>query len=249
MHTAERLNVDMFDVEVNGTPGTIESVFPGWDRHDRFAIVIHEPYGAVGASLLVQASVAEFFRTRRQAGLEDHYPEIYAFHVGRDFGDLSAYDFWPFRKEVVVRSDPDSVLRAINDRAITRLAVPDGANRSPEFMRHELLAAEDRTRTAVAYSSTGRVDRADIAIRATSPVTEQNTIATFDLLGFTKNFCDSHSPGVQQWIGHVGARLNAVSAQEKARAIGAHEAVLVNGMATETYRTIDVEFAFARLVP
>ena len=54
------------------------------------------------------------------------YPEIYAFHIGKSHGAHAPYDFWPSRREVILRTDDHrEVLDAINDRGITRLAIPD----------------------------------------------------------------------------------------------------------------------------
>jgi len=58
------------------------------------------------------------------------YPDYFLFHVGRPLGDHARLDIWPRRKEVVVPEDPQGVLDAINDRAITRLVVEDG---EPDF--------------------------------------------------------------------------------------------------------------------
>ena len=66
------------------------------------------------------------FRPERR-GPNGIYPEIYLFHVGGRHGDHSPYDFWPARKEVFVDADPREVLDQINDKGITRLAVPDGS--------------------------------------------------------------------------------------------------------------------------
>ena len=96
MHAAGQLFVEAFEVQVEGervSPGT---VFPDWSPLDRFGIVVTEPLGGLGASLLLQLAIAMFYAVRpdRRAGTPV-YPEIYLFHVGGPYGDFSYFDFWP----------------------------------------------------------------------------------------------------------------------------------------------------------
>ena len=60
MHTSA-LKFDHFDVEVDGASSTVPDLFPPWHKHQRFGVVIQEPLGHVGASLLAQAATAAFF--------------------------------------------------------------------------------------------------------------------------------------------------------------------------------------------
>jgi hypothetical protein len=248
MHAA-KLKPEMFQVTRDDQPGAMEKVFSEWDRHDRFGIVIHETWGAMGASLLIQGTIAEFYRARRAVGIKDIYPEIYAFHVGRDFGDLSMFDFWPFHKEVVVANHPASVLQAINDRAITRLAVPVGRVRSYNFMWPEWAAAKDRVRTVIGYHSSGVTPGADIRISATTAEVENNTQGSFDLLAEMKEYFDSDEPDSKRWIGHGMKRLAAVTAEQTQRARELHQVNVHNGLATESYLSTDLDYALGRLVP
>lgn len=250
MHTATMLDVSKFKVTVESQLGTCSSVFPGWHPWDRFGIVIHEPYGAIGASLLIQTAVAEFFRARREAGRRDIYPEIYAFHVGRDHGDLSVFDFWPFHKEIVVANDPVEVLHAINDRGITRLAVPDGAAHETAYIWPEKRAAQDRVETVVAYAAGGRVHDADIEIRSLSPDVEFNTEKTFGIADFALSLTASESmtDDERRFLGHSWARQFNVPASLREDARRRYEANLIDGLTTETYRMADVGFALSHLV-
>lgn len=73
-----------------------------------------------------------------------------------------------------VDSDALAVLDAINDRAITRLAVPD---REPSPVEHEWkepAAARERIVSAFAYSPSGQVTVADWEIRGLDRRTEIN---------------------------------------------------------------------------
>ena len=251
MHTATMLDVAKFDVSVGDKPGSCSALFPDWHPWDRFGIVIHEPLGAVGASLLIQAAVAEFFRARRAAGRRDIYPEIYAFHVGRDHGDLSIYDFWPFHKEVVVDNDPVNVLHAINDRAITRLAVPDSGAHDTEYIWAEQHAAEDRVETVIAYTADGRTRDADIEIRSLSPDVEFNTEKLFEIVDFSLSLtgAPNMTDDERRFVGHVWARQFTVRPEAREQAQRRYRANLVEGLSVETYRRADIGFALSHLVP
>jgi hypothetical protein len=88
-------------------------------------------------------------------------------------------DIWPAHKEVVVSDEPEELLRAINDRAITRLVVEDRAPRTPAYERESLASARARILSAVAYSADGRVAEADVSV-AGNAVTESYVAAVFD---------------------------------------------------------------------
>ena len=127
MHTAKQLNAALFDIEINGQRATLEALLPNWQKFDRFGIVVTQPLGSLGASLLIQAAITAFYDLRRaHSNSAAVYPEIYLLHAGGRWGDHSTLDFWPPRKEVFLADDSREVLGAINNLGITRLAVPAG---------------------------------------------------------------------------------------------------------------------------
>src|SRR6478736_8414522 len=96
MHVADQILVEAFEVRIGGERVGPEAVFPDWSRLDRFGIVVTEPLGGLGASLLLQLAIAKFYSVRpdRRASMPV-YPEIYLFHIGGPHGDFSYFDFWP----------------------------------------------------------------------------------------------------------------------------------------------------------
>ena len=182
------------------------------------------------------------------------YPEIYLFHVGRDRNHSGAH-VWPGRKEVVVEDDARVVLDAINDRAITRLAVPDAPPEEVEHEWKEPAAAHDRIVSAYAYSATGRVAEPDILLAGTDPRTEANvkrildpfaTLArALDVSAFEESDADLQERSYparlerRQEAGKDG--LDA--ARENRSALREH------GLASESYRRITVDAALEMLVP
>ena len=117
----------MFEIGVAGRPARLDELFEGFGEHDRLGLVMRRPCGAVGASALITATITAFYDVQRSRGPDFFiYPDYYLFHVGGPLGDHARLDVWPRRKEVVVEDDPERILEAIDDRAITRLVVEDG---------------------------------------------------------------------------------------------------------------------------
>jgi hypothetical protein len=176
MHTARQLEERLFSIAIEGRGASRAQLFGDYGPLSRFGVVVHEPYGAVGASYLLQLAITAFYdaRPERRDRSMPVYPDVFVFHVGGRLGDHADFDVYPPRKEVFVQDDPVAVLNAINDRGITHLAVPD---RAPERVQHEWkepAQAIDRIAAAWVYSPSGRVADSDVAISSTSPRTEAN---------------------------------------------------------------------------
>lgn len=253
----------MFDLTWRGRPATREELFPDWGLHDRLGVVMTEPFGAVGASHLIQLSITAFYDARpsRRSGRRDGkdpraiYPEIYLFHVGDRYGDHSAFDFRPARKEVFLERDARQVLDAINDRAITRLAVPDG---DPIAIQHEWkepAAARDRIVTAWAYSADGRVRDADWMVTGLSPSTERNIKMTLDpalryaSFSIHADIVNVVDPGL------IARDYGLLTEQRRDEGMDGievanlrREAIRKDGLASETYRSLTVDEALEMLV-
>lgn len=168
MHTAQSVQMAMFTGQRDGVdvdPATLLD----FGELDRFGIVATQPYGALGAGLLISLATAAYYDVpgrQRRTGLL--YPEIYAFHVGGPWGNLSSFDFWPERKELFLPADPVQVLRAINQCGITHLAVPDLPQRDVDYRYREPEIAGERLKQCYAYSPTGRTAGADTIVRTTA---------------------------------------------------------------------------------
>lgn len=257
MHTARQLHVELFDIKHYGVPATGEDLFPAWGPADRLGVVVSEPFGAVGASHLIQVAITAFYDARPERREHDGphaaYPEIYLFHVGGPHGDHSGYDFWPARREVFLDTDPRGVLDAINDRAITRLVVPE---REPTPLQHDLYEAEvaaDRITSAFAYSASGRVPGADWMLTGLDERTEVNACLVLDpdlRLTTSQRLEPVPDPRLRErsWPTRVVQRLDEARAgldraRDRRRALRDGR-----GLATETYRSISVDDALAMLV-
>ena len=71
------------------------------------------------------------------------------------------------------------MLRAVNDRAITRLVVEEGEPRDPDLGPEERASARARITSCLAYSASGRVAGADVRVAANA-VVEGYVDATLD---------------------------------------------------------------------
>ena len=267
MHTAEQLHAGQFAVALDGRPASLSALLPDWTVHDRFGIVVHEPFGALGASLLIQAATTAFYdaRPERRTNGSPQYPEIYLFHVGGPHGDHRAFDFWPPRKEVFLAADPAAVLAALNDRAISRLAVPDGPAGNPRVAEYwaDRTAFEERLVTAVAYAAPGAtVDGADLRVTARDPVLEVNGGRALDpearlawYEGLAPEEIEPSFAGptpveeTYRWAASLAVRADEVPGAERERVAARRRAMLDDGLATEDYRRLSVPDALARLVP
>ena len=226
MHVATLLSATMFDVTVDGRPGNIADALPDWTLHDRLGVVIDEPLGGVGASHLIQIA------------------------------SVAYYDARPARREVIVTGDHRDLLDAINDRAITRLVLPDRTPRAVEHRRKEKEAASDRMVQAFLYDPSGRLADGDLAIAGNDTRTEYSpgrvlrpvyvqpapTPAWPGPAGQVKE----RDPAYGQWL---EARRGDITDAERDAAVARREAITQDGLVRETYRRIPVADALERLAP
>lgn len=164
MHTAFKIKQEMFRIELTGEPASRDDILD-WDARDRLGVVINSPFGATGASLLIQLVATAFFdfsgseRRRRPV-----YPDMHLFHFGGPWGNHWAFDFWPDYKEVFVPADRGAMLAAINSRGITHLLVPDCTPDIDPFRYTMKEEAIMRLKRSFAYGADGKVKDADVTV-------------------------------------------------------------------------------------
>jgi hypothetical protein len=224
VHSSRELTASSFALTVDGTPCGADRVLPGFTASDRLGLVVRRPCGGLGASGVVLVAVTAFYAIQRALS-EDFliYPDYFVFHVGRPLGRHNTLDVYPPHKEVVVADDAEELLRAINDRGITRLVVEDGVPGEEAFARETLSSARSRIVGAVAYGANGRVLDADVTI-AGNETTE----------------------------GYVHSALEQsgdVDQGERDRIKGARRQLEEHGRVVETYRRIGVDEALGLLAP
>ena len=266
MHAASQLFAEAFEVQVEGERVSPDAVFPDWSPLDRFGIVVTEPLGGLGASLLLQLAIALFYSVRpdRRAGTPV-YPEIYLFHVGGPHGDFSYFDFWPPRKEVrLPASRPVALLEAINGHAITRLALPLGDKGAESVLRSgpstwaEQASAMERLRSCFGYASDGRVTGGDVRISSRDPRVQENITDSVTPLPGVMSFREeltsltlpcwpdpSTAADGYRWADVVERRADEVAQPVRARAAEALAARVNSGEVAEVYQRITTAEALA----
>jgi hypothetical protein len=224
MHTSRELDSAAFEIRIDGAPATVADLFPDFRDVDRLGIVVRRPCAAVGASGLILAAITAFYDIQRACS-EDFfiYPDYFVFHVGRKLGRHNRLDIWPAHKEVVVADEPEEVLRAVNDRGVTRLVVEDGAPGDGGFARETLASARARIITAVAYQANGRTRDADVSI-ASGDVAEA-------------------------YVTGVLEQSLEVPAGDRDRIAAARRRLVADGRPLETYRRIGLDEALGLLAP
>ena len=259
MHAASQLFVEAFEVQVDGERVSPDAVFPDWSPLDRFGIVVTEPLGGLGASLLLQLAIAMFYSVRpdRRAGTPV-YPEVYLFHVGGPHGDFSNFDFWPPRKEVrVPASQPVALLEAINAHAITRLAMPAGDMGADSVLRSgpstwaEQASARERLRSCFGYASDGRVTGGDVRISSRDPRVQENITDSVTplpgMMSFREELASATLPcwpdpsvtaDGYRWADVVERRADEVAQPVRARVAEALAARVNSGELAEVYQRI-----------
>ena len=188
MHVAKQLKSENLHIIIGQQVTDLDALFPAAHKYDRFGILITEPYGSFGASLLIQAAIVQFYDIHPpRRDTEPMYPEIYIFHVGGRFGDHSSFDFWPPRKELFVDAGrPADLLSAIVDRGITRLAVPEVSPGDPEVLQDsantfaDIGSAKNLLSSCFVYSPEGLTEKAGVFLSSDHPSFEANIARTLE---------------------------------------------------------------------
>ena len=240
MHVATDIRKDMFTISVRGNRASTDEILPDWSLRDRLGIVVREPWGSLGASLLMQLGALLHYEARPDRRARSaQYPQIYVFHVGQMHGDHSSFDVWPPRHEIPVEDDPAALLGAINDRAITRLALPDVPPHNTDFLKTALTGWSDESfllenlATAWAYDSSGTVASYDLKIQSSANELErmstwalspEDTFARYapmsgKQLVETMQIGPSTENDLQQWLETLKNRMHetSVSTRESIR--------------------------------
>lgn len=260
MHVATLLRTDMFQIRIAGKPATMDDLFPGWTAFDRFGLVIDQTMGGVGATQLLQCAMMAYYDVKpERRSARATYPEIYAFHIGKSHGAHAPYDFWPARREVILRtSDHREVLDAINDRGITRLAVPDRPPRDVVHRPKEVDAALDRITSAFVYDASGRVAGGEVEITGADRRTEFNPTQTLrpvaEIVGARRAPGAVNSMGIpikeadDDYARWLEACDTEITPEGRQQALEVRQALRSpDGTTTETYRRVDVTEALRRL--
>jgi hypothetical protein len=166
MHTTHELSDEAFEYRRDDAVVDGREVMPSVTVDDRLGVVMDDPADGLGAGNFVLACVTAFYDRLRETREEFYeYPDYFTFQVTPDPANYLEFDIWPDHKNVSVPSDPEAVLRAVNDRAVDVLVVPDDPTGTPDIQDTTHNSALRRDLTCYAYAPDGRLDDADFTLR------------------------------------------------------------------------------------
>jgi hypothetical protein len=248
MHSSRQLTSDQFEITVAGRPARIEDLFPGFGEQARIGVVVRDDFGAVGASTLLTAAITAFYDIQRDLYPDGfyRYVDYFLFHADHIRGNHAMLDVFPGHKEVVVADDPESVLRAVNDRGITHLVVPEGEPKNAEFRPETLNGAKHRIKSALLFSPRGRVEGADIEIKGNDHV-DFYVWATLRPAEWLARF--EAQGGDPKLIAGERSRLGEVDDDVASEILAARDRLRVRGRTVESFRRISIDEALRLLSP
>jgi hypothetical protein len=204
--------------------------------------------------MLMQLAITAYYDAKPSRREAPHYAEVYVFHLGGRYGDFTSLDVAPPRREAFLTANPASLVEALNDRAITHLAVPDAPTRPLDLPWSEAEAARDRIRQCYAYEAGGRTSSADVAIFSRNAATLEDVEMALHpqrLLKVIRGYIKSSKGALRTFTeasaARVHSRLNEVTETDRAEAHARRDAISISGLPRETYRRICVDDALGML--
>ena len=170
MHTTKELDRSSFEYRVDGDVVPRETVLPSLTADDRVGVVMGTGTAGLGAGTVILSCVTAFYEHLSETRNEDffEYPDYYTFQTTADPADYRMFDIYPDHKNVSVEPAAEQLLRAINDRAVTTLLVPDVPPTPPDVDRVTLQSAHRRIDHCYVYAPDGRPNSVDFTIRQPS---------------------------------------------------------------------------------
>lgn len=167
MHTLDEIEAADFRYVSDGRSVGKDEVMPSISIADRLGVVMGNGTEGLGAGTFVLASVIDFYDTLRERKADFfEYPDFYTFQATTEPADYRMFDIYPDHKNVVTDADAEAILRAVNDRAIDHLLVPDRSPSPPEIEDVTRRSAERRIESCFLYSPEGRLDGGGFVIEA-----------------------------------------------------------------------------------
>jgi hypothetical protein len=168
MHTTDELTSETFEYRRAGEAVPRTGVMPAMAVEDRLGVVMASPTDGLGAGNFVLSCVTAFYdRLREQRDEFFEYPDYYTFQASPDTLDYLEFDIWPDHKNVSVAPEAERALRAVNDRAIDVLLVPDSSGADGDIEGIEdvtLRSAERRIDACYLYAPDGDLADADLSV-------------------------------------------------------------------------------------
>lgn len=167
MHTTKELDSASFEYLIDGEVVPEETVMPSVTSDDRVGVVMGTGSEGLGAGNFILSCVTAFYDYLRETRGEEffEYPDYYTFQTASESADYRMLDIYPDHKNVTVEPAAEQLLRAINDRAITTLLVPDRQPTPSGVEDITLRSAQRRIDHCYVYAPDGRPRHVDFSIR------------------------------------------------------------------------------------
>ena len=158
-------------------------------------------------------SVTAFYDIHRQSS-DDYfiYPDYFIFGINCDPGDYGMLDIWPEHKCVRVGVTAEECVRAINDRGVTILVLPDTSPRAAELERQTRSSFLQRLKFGLIYRPGAVIAGSDIQV--TCP------------------------PALEPYLGTILQNTPALSASDREVLRSARQTATASGAPVEYYRRI-----------
>lgn len=164
-----------FELTVEGQPREHAVEFCDFPVTGRLGLVAPEGIEGAGAVVLILAYVTAFYdRYRARSENFFAYPDFFAFQERSRVVDYGMFDIWPSHKLVRVvpglhgdanETRHDAMLRAVTDRGVQILLVPDQNFSQKTYQTVALASAQRCIQTCYAFDPAGQVADADLVVR------------------------------------------------------------------------------------
>jgi len=168
MHTVEALDADDVEYRADGRPVARGDVLPTTTPETRVGVVMGSGTQGLGAGNFLLACVRAFYDHLAAREAEFFaYPDFYTVQATAAPADYRMLDVYPDHKNAVLDPDADDerLLRAVNDRAVDVLLVPDGPARTPAVADVTRRSAERGIDRCYVYAADGRPADPGFSIR------------------------------------------------------------------------------------
>ncbi len=164
MHS-EKLRGDDFEIKKSGVRVNHNELFSDFDVRDRVALLTNDLCEGIGAANLVLAYVTAFYdRYRAQANKFNAYPEFFTILSSADCANYSMLDIWPEYKHIKNLDNSNSRLKAICDKAVNILIVPERPPHTIDYDSHVLDRVRNNIERCYVYSFDGKPRGATLSI-------------------------------------------------------------------------------------
>ena len=166
MHSYSNLQASDFQYRQSNELDTKANVMPEIGILDRLGVVIRQPFDGLGAANFILSCVTAFYDEYQKENEDFYaYPDYFTFQSDGRLVDYRWFEIWPNHKNVETKQDAEAMLRAINDRGVNLLLIPDGPTSKPEIDEVTRESAERRIDACYLYAPNGTLDGSEFTVQ------------------------------------------------------------------------------------